>query len=101
MFSGPDMSSIFGGNPLGNPPFGGMGGLPSFGATNSSSDSGFNVDDLVKRIDAKIAELEEEEKREKEAQAKAQEEDKTEVSDNIYEDGTSDDAFFDDFFADD
>ncbi len=101
MLSGPDMSSIFGGNPLGNPPFGGMGGLPSFGATNSSSDSGFNVDDLVKRIDAKIAELEEEEKREKEAQAKAQEEDKTEVSDNIYEDGTSDDAFFDDFFADD
>ena len=101
MLSGPDMSSIFGGNPLGNSPFGGMGGLPSFGATNSSSDSGFNVDDLVKRIDAKIAELEEEEKREKEAQAKAQEEDKTEVSDNIYEDGTSDDAFFDDFFADD
>lgn len=101
MLSGPDMSSIFGGNSLGNSPFGGMGGLPSFGATNSSSDSGFNVDDLVKRIDAKIAELEEEEKREKEAQAKAQEEDKTEVSDNIYEDGTSDDAFFDDFFADD
>jgi len=33
---------------------------------------GINVDDLVKRIDAKIAELEEEEKREKENSAKAQ-----------------------------
>ena len=32
-----------------------------------SSPSGFDVDDLVKRIDAKIAELEEEERREKEA----------------------------------
>lgn len=101
MLSGPDMSSMFGGNPLGGSPFGGMGGLPPFGPTSSSSDSGFNVDDLVKRIDAKIAELEEEEKREKEAQVKVQEEVKAEPTDNVYEDGTSDDAFFDDFFADD
>lgn len=35
--------------------------------------SGINVEDLVKRIDAKIAELEEEEKKEKEAQKKEEE----------------------------
>lgn len=34
------------------------------------SSNGFDVDDLVKRIDAKIAELEEEERREKEAESK-------------------------------
>ncbi len=101
MLSGPDMSSMFGGSSLGGSPFGGMGGLPSFGSSSNSSDSGFNVDDLVKRIDAKIAELEEEEKKEKEVQARVQEEDKADPTDNIYEDGTSDDAFFDDFFADD
>ena len=101
MLSGPDMSSMFGGAPLGGSPFGGMGGLPSFGSSSGSSDSGFNVDDLVKRIDAKIAELEEEEKKEKEVQTKAQEEVKTELPNKVYEDGTSDDAFFDDFFADD
>ena len=101
MLSGPDMASMFGGNHLGGSPFGGMGGLPSFGPSSSSNDSGFNVDDLVKRIDAKIAELEEEEKKEKEAQSKVQEENKAESTDNVYEDGTSDDAFFDDFFADD
>ena len=33
--------------------------------------------------------------------AKVQEEIKAEPTDNVYEDGTSDDAFFDDFFADD
>ena len=95
------MASMFGGNHLGGSPFGGMGGLPSFGPSSSSNDSGFNVDDLVKRIDAKIAELEEEEKKEKEAQSKVQEENKAESTENVYEDGTSDDAFFDDFFADD
>ena len=101
MLSGPDMSSMFGGAPLGGSPFGSMGGLPPFGPSSSSNDSGFNVDDLVKRIDAKIAELEEEEKKEKESQIKLQEEIKTEPTNNVYEDGTSDDAFFDDFFADD
>ncbi len=38
---------------------------PMFGGAGPSND-GFNVDELVKRIDAKIAELEEEERREKE-----------------------------------
>ena len=62
---------MFGTNPLfGANPIGGMNpfGMPS--QTPSNSANGFNVDDLVKRIDAKIAELEEEERKEKEAQAK-------------------------------
>lgn len=49
-------------------PFGGSSFNPFMPSTNSSSgpsDGGFNVDDLVKRIDAKIAELEEEERQEK------------------------------------
>ena len=84
---------------------------------------GFNVDDIVKRIDAKIAELEEEERLEKEAKAKASakkvieepkeekivEEKKTvkpsisEVSmpKNIETKEITDDQFFDDFFSDD
>ncbi len=42
---------------------------PMFGGSApGNSGGGFNVDDLVKRIDAKIAELEEEERREKEAE---------------------------------
>ena len=44
---------------------------PMFGGANKdSSNGGFNVDDLVKRIDAKIAELEEEERLEREQQEK-------------------------------
>ena len=50
------------------PPMPGM-GFPS----QSNSKGGLDVDDLVKRIDAKIAELEEEERREKEAAAKKKE----------------------------
>ena len=68
-------------------PMMGMGAGPMFGnnpfAMNNpfanhqseASQGGFNVDDLVKRIDAKIAELEEEERIEKEKQEK--ENDKT------------------------
>lgn len=68
-FAGP-----FGGSPMGgaNPfsagsPMGGAnpfgGGLPPFlgGDNKSSDDGGFNIDDLVKKIDAKIAEIEKEE----------------------------------------
>jgi len=68
---GPMGNPMFGGNPfLGSAPMGGMNpfGMPS--QAPSSSGGGFNVDDLVKRIDAKIAELEEEERKEKEAQEK-------------------------------
>ena len=66
-------------NPMGNPMFGTnplfgsnpIGGMNPFGPSPSmpsNGGAGFNVDDLVKRIDAKIAELEEEERKEKEAQ---------------------------------
>ena len=62
-------------NPFGggNSPFNPFGGSNPFMAppimnnSNSTSDNGFNIDDLVKKIDAKIAELEEEEKKENEA----------------------------------
>ena len=82
--------------------------------SSNNSESTFNVEDLVKKIDAKIAELEEEERREKEKQeqniinqdsvklndlipSKEDEEDPKEVK---QEPTVSDDAFFDDFFSD-
>jgi len=106
-----------GGNVMPNP-FGG-GGAP-FNPFMPSGDSkpsggGFNVDDLVKRIDAKIAELEEEERQE---QAKLEQENKAKlnvetiekelpaISSNINIEeskpinGITDDQFFDDFFFD-
>ena len=115
-----------GGNPLGSlggvNPFGGSSPLDisSFGNKNldslignksdSSSDS-FNADELIKRIDAKIAELEKEEQAEKEAQELEKKnkdknivemEEETEIKDSsMYEDGTNSDDFFDDFFSDD
>lgn len=72
-------------------------------------DLGFDVDELVKKIDLKIAELEEEEKRQKEANlAKDNKENKDEkVSTNDktksdiklnLDDDSDDDDFFDDFF---
>jgi uncharacterized protein (DUF4415 family) len=84
---------------------------------DDDDDLGFDVDELVKKIDAKIAELEEEEKRNKEAQEKEKndEEDKApiesdeKVSNEVKEekkeqvnlkldDSEDDDDFFDDFF---
>lgn len=47
-------------------PFGGMVGNPFMEQTSSVHKESFNVDELVKKIDEKIAELEEEEKLEKE-----------------------------------
>ena len=66
----------------------------------------FNVDDLVKKIDAKIAELEEEERREQEEnRQKEQKVIDAEIEDkkdkNLYEEGTYSDDFFNDFFSDD
>jgi hypothetical protein len=84
-----------------------------------SPDMGFNVDDLVKRIDAKIAALEEEERLEKEKAEKGKEpqtviqpvEDKKpetietpKVEETPKEEpkrSITDDQFFDDFFGDD
>lgn len=54
-------------------PMGMPGGFPPpglFGPKEDKKSGGFNVDDLVARIDAKIAELEEEERKEKEEQEK-------------------------------
>ena len=64
-------NSMFGTNPLfGSNPIGGMNPFGPSPSMPSNGGAGFNVDDLVKRIDAKIAELEEEERKEKEAQEK-------------------------------
>ena len=128
-------SSIQGGaNPFGgmsNPfssssPFGGLGGSNPFPGLESptpkspfkeaSLDSllggspkeepSFNVDDLVKKIDAKIAELEEEERKEQEEQKQKDKKiidaeiDNKEES-NLYDLGTNSDDFFNDFFSDD
>ena len=110
-------SSPFGGGMSGSP-FGGMsgmgnsplgGGLDSLLGGNSSDkkdNESFNVDDLVKKIDAKIAELEEEERKEQEA---LKNKDKTIIDaeldnkddKNLYEKGTFSDDFFNDFFSDD
>ena len=128
----PNMENpMFGANPLfGASP---IGGINPFGMSpprpSANSSNGFNVDDLVKRIDAKIAELEEEERKEKEAQAKKNQvidiapannsiapETKTPTdpinekinldtlseqnTTKLYDDETDDDKFFDDFFSD-
>ena len=81
--------------------------------SNESSGGGFNVDDLVKRIDAKIAELEEEERQEKarlEQENKAKLESQQVISsipsveiipeETKPKNGITDDQFFDDFFFD-
>ncbi len=91
-------------------PFGGAPFNPFMGQNDPkpSNDGGFNVDDLVKRIDAKIAELEEEERKEQE-KAKLESQNtiinqvnetdvKQEVENN--KNGITDDQFFDDFFSD-
>ena len=96
-----DFSSPFGGGAF-NPFEQERGPKPSGG--------GFNVDDLVKRIDAKIAELEEEERQE---QAKLEEEKNNKIEGALTHNEVStaeitpakansdvtDDQFFDDFFS--
>ena len=145
---GSGMPGQMAGNPFGgaNPfsgsnPFMGMpsplgGGLPPFlneKNTPPDEDGGFNIDDLVKKIDAKIAEIEKEEEAtkeikeeketpfeelvsNKETESKGTNEIKNiTVNDNsdnstiaestpinnMYQDNTNDDDFFDDFFSDD
>lgn len=110
----------------GMPAMPGMMGMPGMPNMNNmpatpqpNKNPGFNVDDLVKRIDAKIAELEEEERKEKEEQEKAKKEIKPEVSvpeekkeeisevkevskpKTIETREITDDQFFDDFFSED
>lgn len=96
---GPEVNPM----PFGLPGLGGMnGGANPFMSSNNEMPQTFNVDDLVKRIDAKIAELEEEEKQEKAAQEKQEKLDNKEKKNDkkLYEDDTDDDKFFDDFFND-
>lgn len=96
---GPEINPM----PFGLPGLGGMnGGANPFMSSNNEMPQTFNVDDLVKRIDAKIAELEEEEKQEKAAQEKQEKLNNKEKKNDkkLYEDDTDDDKFFDDFFND-
>ena len=96
---GPEINPM----PFGLPGLGGMNcGANPFMSSNNEMPQTFNVDDLVKRIDAKIAELEEEEKQEKAAQEKQEKLDNKEKKNDkeLYEDDTDDDKFFDDFFND-
>lgn len=96
---GPEINPM----PFGLPGLGDMnGGANPFMSSNNEMPQTFNVDDLVKRIDAKIAELEEEEKQEKAAQEKQEKLDNKEKKNDkkLYEDDTDDDKFFDDFFND-
>lgn len=112
-------------NQRSNTPF-----MPPMFNQNSNQNNSFNVDDLVKRIDAKIAELEAEEEKEKQEQAKKQEKqskkennkeqkkeemEKIDIFEDIKDDfdlteltskelpkhKITDDQFFDDFFNDD
>ncbi len=85
--------------------------MPGIGTPRGSqpgNNQPFNVDDLVKRIDAKIAELEEEERKEKEEQARKEKQEK--MKEDIKEipkpktietREITDDQFFDDFFSED
>lgn len=86
--------------------------IPQVEEDDDDDDLGFDVDELVKKIDAKIAELEEEERREKEAEEKKKQEmnnnnnnnitnkpvEKVEQSSLNLNDDLDDDDFFDDFF---
>ena len=104
-------------NPMMSPnPFGRMPAMPPMDKpVEKNPNDEFNVDELVKKIDAKIAELEEEERRnKKEAEEKKKNEkievigdkesemvhkDKTlEKGIDLEEDDDDDDEFFDDFF---
>ena len=94
----------------GMPPFPGMPGMSG----GPKKPGGFNVDDIVKRIDARIAELEAEEKREKEKKEQEKKESIKETPQNPIKPlepkivdmpkknkDITDDQFFDDFFCDD
>ena len=98
--------------------------MPSFLGNEPSketSDDSFNIDDLVKKIDAKIAEIEKEEQSQnavidvkpeeestpatpaetKQPENQSQTSEQNTQIQRMYEDNTSDDDFFDDFFSDD
>lgn len=87
-------------------PFPGMPSMPGMPDLFGGKPKGLDVDDLVKRIDAKIAELEAEEKAEKEKQQATSHKQETskevvnEQPEKFDKDKITDDQFFDDFFND-
>ena len=88
-----------------NPFMGGMPGMPIGNIFDNKPSGNFNVDDIVKRIDAKIAELEAEEAAEKEKQQETlkQKDVKVEIpkeEKKFKREEITDDQFFDDFFND-
>ena len=115
-------ASPFMGNPfMSQNPFMNM---PNFVNENNDipeKEEKFNIDDLVKKIDAKMAEIEREEQSANNVIDVKPEEESTQVNppetkqpekqpapteqnnqiQHMYEDNTSDDDFFDDFFSDD
>lgn len=117
-FANPFVANPFAANPFGQNLFEPSSANP--GSDSNNKDSSISVDDLVKRIDAKIAELEAEEKAEQEAlkNKKQKVEDVNTVKDIYMEDNDkkdispleplssvsekynniTDDQFFDDFF---
>ena len=133
MMGNPEESGMPGAPGGMNPLFGGMpnmmggGMMPSMmpGMMQQPESDGLNVDDLVKRIDAKIAELEAEERAEAEMKEKQKNEQAASMPNNgpiiaqpesinsvplhelnndngqkIYEDNSNNEEFFDDFFSD-
>lgn len=87
----------------------GIPNMPPFNSFENNKKSAPNFDEIVKKIDAKIAELEEEERQEKLKEEQKKQEKKVE---KVKEPGkeepitfkqeeVTDDQFFDDFFADD
>ena len=94
----------FGGMPGLGTPFGGSMGGPS---NDDTEPGGLNVDDLVKKIDAKLAELEEEDKQNQEDTENSNDSKKIiegeldNENTGLYDGGTYSDDFFNDFFSDD
>lgn len=87
----------------------GIPNMPPFNPFENNKKSAPNFDEIVKKIDAKIAELEEEEKQEKLKEEQKKQEKKVEKviepekeePITFKQEEITDDQFFDDFFADD
>ena len=90
----------------GMPSMPGMPNIPSFNPFENNQTASPNFDEIVKKIDAKIAELEEEERQEKlkENQKEVKVEEKKPMKEEpttFKQEEVTDDQFFDDFFTDD
>lgn len=91
------------------PGMSGIPNMPPFNPFENNKKSAPNFDEIVKKIDAKIAELEEEEKQEKLKEEQKKQEKKVEKviepekeePITFKQEKVTDDQFFDDFFADD